>query len=34
MGINRVPFFEINNKIYFSGAQSSANLIEVIKVNL
>ena len=34
MGINGVPFFEINNKIYISGAQSSANLIEAIKVNL
>ena len=34
MGINGVPFFEINNKTYVSGAQSSANLIEAIKVNL
>ena len=34
MGINGVPFFEINNKIYISGAQSTANLIEAIKVNL
>ena len=34
MGINGVPFFEINNKTYISGAQSSANLIEAIKVNL
>ena len=34
MGINGVPFFEINNKTYISGAQSSANLIEEIKANL
>ena len=34
MGINGVPFFEIDNKIYISGAQSTANLIEAIKVNL
>ncbi len=34
MGINGVPFFEINNKTYISGAQSSTNLIEAIKVNL
>jgi predicted DsbA family dithiol-disulfide isomerase len=34
MGINGVPFFEINNKTYISGAQSIANLIEAIKVNL
>jgi predicted DsbA family dithiol-disulfide isomerase len=34
IGINGVPFFEINNKTYISGAQSSANLIEAIKVNL
>jgi len=34
MGINGVPFFEINNKTYISGAQSSANLIEAIKDNL
>ena len=34
MGINGVPFFEINNKTYISGAQSTANLIEAIKVNL
>ena len=34
MGINGVPFFEINNKTYISGAQSSANLIEAIKINL
>ena len=34
MGINGVPFFEINNKTYISGAQSSANLIEAIKANL
>jgi len=33
-GINGVPFFEINNKTYISGAQSTANLIEAIKVNL
>ena len=33
-GINGVPFFEINNKTYISGAQSSANLIEAIKANL
>ena len=34
MGINGVPFFEIDNKTYSSGAQSTANLIEAIKVNL
>ena len=34
MGINGVPFFEINNKTYISGAQSTENLIEAIKVNL
>ena len=34
VGINGVPFFEINNKTYISGAQSTANLIEAIKVNL
>lgn len=34
MGINGVPFFEINNKTYISGSQSSANLIEAIKTNL
>ena len=34
MGINGVPFFEINNKTYISGVQSSVNLIEAIKVNL
>ena len=34
MGINGVPFFQINNKTYISGAQSTANLIETIKVNL
>ena len=34
MGINGVPFFEINNKTYISGAQSSKNLIEAIKANL
>jgi predicted DsbA family dithiol-disulfide isomerase len=34
MGINGVPFFEINNKTYISGAQSSTNLIEAIKTNL
>ena len=34
MGINGVPFFEINNKTYISGAQSSANLIEAIRANL
>jgi predicted DsbA family dithiol-disulfide isomerase len=33
-GINGVPFFEINNKTYISGAQSSTNLIEAIKANL
>ena len=33
-GINGVPFFEINNKTYISGAQSTKNLIEAIKVNL
>jgi predicted DsbA family dithiol-disulfide isomerase len=33
-GINGVPFLEINNKIYVSGAQSSTNLIEAIKANL
>ena len=34
MGINGVPFFVINNKTYISGAQSTTNLIEAIKVNL
>ena len=34
IGIKGVPFFEINNRTYISGAQSSANLIEAIKVNL
>ena len=34
IGINGVPFFEINNKTYISGAQSTTNLIEAIKVNL
>ena len=34
MGINGVPFFEINNKTYISGAQSTTNLIEAIKANL
>jgi predicted DsbA family dithiol-disulfide isomerase len=34
MGINGVPFFEIDNKTYISGAQSTANLSEAIKVNL
>ena len=34
MGINGVPFFEINNKTYISGAQSSKNIIEAIKANL
>jgi|TARA_B110000211_G_scaffold220814_1_gene267798 predicted DsbA family dithiol-disulfide isomerase len=34
MGINGVPFLEINNKTYISGAQSTANLIKAIKVNL
>jgi len=34
MKINGVPFFAINNKTYISGAQSTANLIEAIKVNL
>jgi|TARA_B110000027_G_C16090641_1_gene288235 predicted DsbA family dithiol-disulfide isomerase len=34
MGINGVPFFEINNKTYISGAQSTTNLIKAIKVNL
>ena len=34
MGINGVPFFEINNKTYVSGAQSTTNLIEAIKANL
>ena len=34
MGINGVPFFEINNKTYISGAQSKTNLIEAIKANL
>ena len=34
MGINGVPFFEIDNKTYISGAQSTTNLIEAIKVNL
>ena len=33
-GINGVPFFEINNKTYVSGAQSTTNLIEAIKANL
>jgi predicted DsbA family dithiol-disulfide isomerase len=34
MGINGIPFFEIDNKTYISGAQSTANLIEAIKVNM
>ena len=34
MGINGVPFFEIDNKTYISGVRSTANLIEAIKVNL
>jgi len=34
MGINGVPFFEINNKNYISGAQSTTNLIKAIKANL
>ena len=34
MRINGVPFFEINNKTYISGVQSSVNLTEAIKVNL
>ena len=34
IGINGVPFFEINNKTYISGAQSVTNLIQAIKVNL
>jgi predicted DsbA family dithiol-disulfide isomerase len=34
IGINGVPFFVINNKTYISGAQTSANLIEAIKINL
>ncbi len=34
LGINGVPFCEINNKTYISGAQSTKNLIEAIKVNL
>jgi predicted DsbA family dithiol-disulfide isomerase len=34
MGINGVPFYEINNKTYISGAQSTKNLIEAIKLNL
>jgi len=34
MGFNGVPLFEIDNKTYISGAQSTANLIEAIKVNL
>ena len=34
LGINGVPFFDIGNKTYISGAQSTANLIEAIKVNL
>ena len=34
LGINGVPFFEINNKTYISGAQTTANLIEAIKDNL
>ena len=34
IGINGVPFFEINNKTYISGAQSTADLIDAIKVNL
>jgi len=34
IGINGVPFLEINNKTYISGAQSTANLIDAIKVNL
>tara|TARA_B110000967_G_scaffold202019_1_gene240141 strand:- start:82 stop:702 length:621 start_codon:yes stop_codon:yes gene_type:complete len=34
IGINGVPFFEINNKTYISGAQSTVNLIEAININL
>jgi len=34
IGINGVPFFEIDKKTYISGAQSTANFIEAIKVNL
>ena len=34
MGINGVPFFIINDKTYISGAPSTSNLIEAIKVNL
>tara|TARA_B100000767_G_C19689395_1_gene503281 strand:- start:483 stop:1103 length:621 start_codon:yes stop_codon:yes gene_type:complete len=34
MGIKGVPFFNINNKTYISGAQSSTNLIEAIRANL
>jgi predicted DsbA family dithiol-disulfide isomerase len=34
MGINGVPFFEIDSKTYISGAQSTINLIEAIKDNL
>jgi predicted DsbA family dithiol-disulfide isomerase len=33
MGINGVPFFEINNKAYISGAQSTSNLVEAITNN-
>ena len=34
MGINGVPFLEIDGKTYISGAQSTANFIEAIKDNL
>ena len=34
MGIKGVPFFNINNKTYISGAQSSTNLIEAVRANL
>ena len=33
-GITGVPFFNINNNTYISGAQSTENLIEAIKTNL
>jgi predicted DsbA family dithiol-disulfide isomerase len=34
IGISGVPLFEINNKTYISGAQSTTNLIEAINANL
>ena len=34
MGINAVPFFEINNKTYISGLQNNENLTRAIKAQL